>query len=47
MTANTRHMETKKIERKVTKIGNSLGLTLPQEFYTTLNIKQGDVVSLE
>ncbi|MED2932428.1 AbrB/MazE/SpoVT family DNA-binding domain-containing protein [Bacillus wiedmannii] len=47
MTANTRHMETQKIERKVTKIGNSLGLTLPQEFYTTLNIKQGDVVSLE
>lgn len=36
-----------KFERKVTKIGNSLGLTLPQELYQKLNITQGDVLSLE
>ncbi|MCQ6367112.1 AbrB/MazE/SpoVT family DNA-binding domain-containing protein, partial [Bacillus cereus] len=40
-------METQKIEPKHTKNGKSLGLTLPQEFNTTLNIKQGDDVSLE
>lgn len=36
-----------KFERKVTKIGNSLGLTLPQDVYNKLNIGQGDVMSIE
>ncbi|EJP81944.1 TPA: AbrB/MazE/SpoVT family DNA-binding domain-containing protein [Bacillus thuringiensis] len=47
MTLNGRQKEIGIFERKVTKVGNSLGLTLPQELYTTLNIKQGDVLSLE
>lgn len=47
MTLRGGNSQTGIFERKVTKIGNSLGLTLPQEFYTTLNIQQGDVLSLE
>jgi putative addiction module antidote len=33
------------IERKITKIGNSLGVTLPHEVLDHLDIKQGDEVS--
>ncbi len=32
----------KQVERKVTKIGNSLGVTLPGEVLTHLGISQGD-----
>ncbi len=32
------------VERKVTKIGNSWGVTLPQEVLKRLNIKHGDEV---
>lgn len=32
------------VDRKVTKIGNSLGVTLPQEVLKHLNIKQGDKI---
>lgn len=32
------------VERKVTKIGNSLGITLPAEVLAHLNVKQGDEV---
>lgn len=32
------------VERKVTKIGNSLGVTFPQEVLQHLNVKQGDEV---
>ncbi|MBW8351823.1 AbrB/MazE/SpoVT family DNA-binding domain-containing protein [Bacillus sp. IITD106] len=35
------------MERKVTKIGNSLGLTLPQEVLEHMGIKQGDEVSFQ
>lgn len=34
----------KEMERKVTKIGNSLGVTIPQEVLEHLGISQGDVV---
>ncbi len=34
----------KEMERKVTRIGNSLGLTLPQEVLKHANIKQGDEI---
>lgn len=32
------------MDRKVTKIGNSLGVTLPQEVLKHLKIKQGDEI---
>lgn len=31
---------------KVRKVGNSLGLTLPQDFVKSLDLKEGDEVSL-
>jgi antitoxin MazE len=34
----------KEVERKVTKIGNSLGITLPQEVLEHLRLGQGDEV---
>ncbi|WP_143287106.1 AbrB/MazE/SpoVT family DNA-binding domain-containing protein [Caenibacillus caldisaponilyticus] len=34
----------KNMERKITKIGNSLGVTLPQEVLDHLNAKQGDEI---
>ena len=35
------------VERKITKIGNSLGVTLPQEVLKHLNIKQGDEIKFQ
>ncbi|RFU66808.1 AbrB/MazE/SpoVT family DNA-binding domain-containing protein [Bacillus sp. V59.32b] len=35
----------KQVERKVTKVGNSLGVTFPAEVLEHLNVKQGDQVS--
>jgi len=32
------------VERKVTKVGNSLGITLPQEVLKHLKVKHGDVI---
>ncbi|MGG3467473.1 AbrB/MazE/SpoVT family DNA-binding domain-containing protein [Neobacillus pocheonensis] len=37
----------KDVERKVTKIGNSLGVTLPQEVLEHLGIGQGDEVRFD
>jgi antitoxin MazE len=34
------------VERKITRIGNSLGITLPQEVLNHLNVKQGDEIKL-
>jgi antitoxin MazE len=35
------------IERKVTKIGNSFGITLPPEFLKQVGLTQGDDVEIE
>jgi antitoxin MazE len=35
------------IERKVTKIGNSIGITLPPELLKQVGIAQGDDVQIE
>lgn len=35
------------IERKVTKIGNSIGITLPSEILTQVGLSQGDDVQIE
>lgn len=35
------------MERKVTKIGNSLGVTFPGEVLKRVNIAQGDVVTID
>ncbi|MGN7388783.1 AbrB/MazE/SpoVT family DNA-binding domain-containing protein [Sporosarcina sp. SAFN-015] len=35
------------IERKVTKIGNSIGITLPSEVLTQAGLSQGDDVQIE
>ncbi|PLR86782.1 AbrB family transcriptional regulator [Bacillus canaveralius] len=37
-------MAVKPVERKVTRIGNSLGVTFPAEVLEHLNVKQGDEV---
>lgn len=37
-------MAVKDVERKVTKVGNSSGLTLPQDVLNHMSIKQGDEV---
>ncbi|MFC4802617.1 AbrB/MazE/SpoVT family DNA-binding domain-containing protein [Neobacillus sp. GCM10023253] len=37
----------REVERKVTKIGNSLGVTLPQEVLEHLGIGQGDEVRFD
>ncbi|PED16503.1 AbrB family transcriptional regulator [Bacillus thuringiensis] len=37
----------KPVERKVTKIGNSLGITVPQDIFNLLGVNLGDIVSLE
>jgi antitoxin MazE len=37
----------KEVERKVTRIGNSLGVTFPQEVLEHLGISQGDAVRFE
>ena len=37
----------KEVERKVTRIGNSLGVTFPQEVLEHLGIKQGDEVRFD
>ncbi|CAM3960225.1 AbrB/MazE/SpoVT family DNA-binding domain-containing protein [Geobacillus sp. FSL K6-0789] len=34
----------KPMERKITKVGNSLGITLPQEVLDHLKAKQGDEI---
>ena len=36
-----------KIERKVTKIGNSIGITLPPELLKQVGLAQGDDVQVE
>ncbi|CUA80003.1 MULTISPECIES: AbrB/MazE/SpoVT family DNA-binding domain-containing protein [Anoxybacillus] len=35
------------VERKVLKIGNSLGITFPSEFLQKLDIHQGDEIQME
>ncbi len=35
------------VERKVTRIGNSLGVTLPQEVLKHLEIKHGDKIKFK
>lgn len=35
------------IERRITQIGNSLGLTLPNDILKALNVKKGDEVQVE
>ncbi|MBT2572034.1 AbrB/MazE/SpoVT family DNA-binding domain-containing protein [Planococcus sp. ISL-110] len=35
------------IERRITQIGNSLGLTLPNETLKAMNVKKGDEVQVE
>lgn len=35
------------VGRKVTKIGNSLGITLPQEILEHLKVKQGDEIQFQ
>jgi antitoxin MazE len=40
-------MVVEKVERKVTKIGNSLGVTFPAEVLKHLGVTQGDEVSFE
>lgn len=37
----------KPVERKVTKVGNSLGITVPQDIFNLLGVNLGDIVSLE
>jgi antitoxin MazE len=37
-------MAVREVERKVTKIGNRLGVTLPQEILEHLKVKQGDEI---
>lgn len=37
-------MAVKEVERKITKIGNSVGVTIPQEVLNHLKVKQGDDV---
>lgn len=37
----------KRVERKVTKIGNSLGITLPKEVLDHLGIQHGDEVKFD
>lgn len=37
-------MAVMEVERKVTKVGNSLGVTLPQQVLNHLNVKQGDEI---
>ncbi|WP_423800858.1 AbrB/MazE/SpoVT family DNA-binding domain-containing protein [Neobacillus sp. SAB-20_R2A] len=37
----------KEVERKVTRVGNSLGVTFPQEVLELLGIRQGDEVRFE
>lgn len=37
-------MAVKEVERKITKIGNSLGVTFPQEVLEHLKVKQGESV---
>lgn len=34
-------------ERRITKIGNSLGLTLPNDVLKAMNVKKGDEVQVE
>jgi antitoxin MazE len=40
-------MVVKQVERKITKIGNSLGVTLPQEVLSHLGVAQGDELCFE
>jgi len=35
------------VERKITRIGNSLGITLPQEVLDHLQVKQGDEIKMQ
>jgi len=35
------------VERKIVRIGNSLGITLPQEVLDHLKVKQGDEIKLQ
>lgn len=36
-----------RIERKVTKIGNSIGITLPPDLLSQIGLSQGDDVQIE
>ncbi|GIN69911.1 hypothetical protein J14TS2_03860 [Bacillus sp. J14TS2] len=40
-------MAVKQVERKITKIGNSLGVTLPPEVLKHLKAQQGDGIKFE
>ncbi len=40
-------MAVREMERKVTKIGNSLGVTFPADVLKKINVKQGDEVNVE
>lgn len=35
------------MKRKITRIGNSLGVTLPQEVLNHIGVKQGDEISFK
>lgn len=37
----------KEVERKITRIGNSLGVTLPQDVLNHLKVKQGDEIKFK
>ncbi len=40
-------MAVNKVERKITRVGNSLGVTLPQEILDHLQVKQGDAIKFQ
>lgn len=40
-------MAVKDVERKVTRVGNSLGVTFPAEVLDHLNLKQGDKIAFD
>lgn len=40
-------MAVKQVERKITKVGNSLGVTLPPEVLKHLKAQQGDAIRFE
>jgi putative addiction module antidote len=37
----------KSMERKITRVGNSLGVTLPQEVLDHIKVKQGDEIKFK
>lgn len=40
-------MAVKELERKITRIGNSLGVTFPHEVLKHLDLKKGDTISFD